>query len=86
MKDKELKKMVKQIFIAYERGCVIANKIDRCFGGANDIMEPMLNELKLSLLAESIAPYSLTCLLNNIKSGDITVKEATNTYLDLLKG
>ena len=86
MEDKELKKIVKHIFIAYERGGVTAKKIDRCFGGANDIMKPMLDELRLSLLTEQIAPYTLTCLLNDVKSGDITVKEATNTYLDLLKG
>lgn len=86
MKDKELKKMVKYIFIAYERGCVTANKIDRCFGGTTDIMEPMLNDLKQSLLVEPITPYSLTCLLNDVKSGDLTIKEATDTYLDLLKG
>ena len=86
MKDKELKKMVKYIFIAYERTCSTANKIDKCFGGFNDIMEPMLNDLRQSLLVEPITPYSLTCLLNDVKSGDLTIKEATDTYLDLLKG
>lgn len=86
MEDKEFKKVVKHILTAYERTCVTANKIDRCFGGFNDIMEPILDEIRLSLLTEQIAPYTLTCLLNDVKSGDLTVKEATNTYLDLLKG
>lgn len=86
MGDKELKKMVKHIFEAYERTSVIANKIDRLFGGRNDLLKPILVELKEGLIVDTMSQYSLECLLNNVRSGDVSVKEASNIWFDSLKG
>ena len=86
MKKKELKKVVKQIFAAYETTFKIANKIDRCFGGFNDILEPILTELHTALTAPDVlALYTITCILDDLKSGDISVKEATDRYLEYVE-
>lgn len=86
MEDKEFKKVVKHILTAYERTIITANKIDRCFGGRNDILKPVLDELEESLNISTVSEYSLQSLLNEVASGDLTVKEAANEYMDNMRG
>ena len=86
MNDKDVKKLIKQIFYIFEKTQKTADKIDKCFGGANDILQPILIDLVVALDTGYISSYDLGNLLNDIKSGDKTVKEAANIYFTYLKG